>query len=62
MTITRRTVFEVTSEALGAQKAFLAGGRYDNLVQEMGGLAIPGIGFAIGMERLALLMGTSGER
>jgi len=55
-----RTVFEVTSEALGAQKAFLAGGRYDNLVQEMGGAAVPGIGFAIGMERLALLMGTSG--
>ncbi len=50
-----RTVFEVTSEALGAQKAFLAGGRYDNLVEEMGGPNMPGTGFAIGVERLALL-------
>ncbi len=50
-----KTVFEITSEALGAQKAFLAGGRYDNLVEEMGGPKIPGTGFAIGVERLALL-------
>jgi len=54
-----RTVFEVTSGELGAQKAFLAGGRYDNLVEEMGGPSVPGIGFAIGMERLASLMATS---
>ncbi|HME41599.1 MAG TPA: histidine--tRNA ligase [Syntrophorhabdales bacterium] len=54
-----RTVFEVTSEELGAQKAFLAGGRYDNLVEDMGGPSAPGIGFAIGMERLALLMDPS---
>ena len=54
-----RTVFEVTSEELGAQKAFLAGGRYDNLVEDMGGASAPGIGFAIGMERLALLMDSS---
>jgi histidyl-tRNA synthetase len=54
-----RTVFEVTSDELGAQRAFLAGGRYDNLVEEMGGPSIPGIGFAIGMERLALLMSSS---
>jgi histidyl-tRNA synthetase len=51
-----RTVFEFTSEDLGAQKAFLAGGRYDNLVKDMGGPAVPGIGFAIGMERLSLLI------
>ncbi|MBA4418326.1 MAG: histidine--tRNA ligase [Syntrophus sp. (in: bacteria)] len=51
-----KTVFEVTSNALGAQKAFIAGGRYDNLVAEMGGPHIPGSGFAIGIERLALLM------
>jgi histidyl-tRNA synthetase len=51
-----RTVFEVTSNDLGAQKAFLAGGRYDNLVQEMGGPSVPGCGFAIGMERLSLLI------
>jgi histidyl-tRNA synthetase len=50
-----KTVFEVTSEDLGAQKAFLAGGRYDNLVEEMGGPKIPGSGFAIGVERLALI-------
>ena len=54
-----RTVFEVTSQELGAQKAFLAGGRYDNLVEEMGGPSVPGIGFAIGMERLASLMNAS---
>jgi histidyl-tRNA synthetase len=51
-----KTVFEVTSDDLGAQKAFLAGGRYDNLVEEMGGPSTPGIGFGAGVERLALLM------
>jgi histidyl-tRNA synthetase len=51
-----RTVFEFTSQDLGAQKAFLAGGRYDNLVRDMGGPSVPGIGFAIGMERLSLLI------
>lgn len=50
-----KTVFEVTSEDLGAQKAFIAGGRYNNLVEEMGGPATAGIGFAIGVERLAML-------
>lgn len=53
-----KTVFEVTSDELGAQKAFIAGGRYDNLVEEMGGPATPGIGFAIGVERLASLTKT----
>jgi histidyl-tRNA synthetase len=51
-----RTVFEFTSAALGSQKAFAAGGRYDNLVEEMGGPSVPGIGMAIGMERLAFLI------
>jgi histidyl-tRNA synthetase len=50
-----KTVFEITSEELGAQKAFMAGGRYNNLVEEMGGPATAGIGFAIGVERLAML-------
>jgi len=50
-----KTVFEITSEDLGAQKAFMAGGRYNNLVEEMGGPAMAGIGFAIGVERLAML-------
>ena len=54
-----KTVFEVTSDELGAQKAFIAGGRYDNLVEEMGGPSTPGIGFGAGVERLALLMKTA---
>ena len=49
------TVFEVTSVDLGAQKAFIAGGRYNGLVEEMGGPPTPAIGFAIGVERLALI-------
>ncbi len=51
-----RTVFEVVSGSLGAQNAFLAGGRYDHLVQSMGGPSVPGIGFAIGVDRLSLLL------
>ncbi|MBI5599299.1 MAG: histidine--tRNA ligase [Deltaproteobacteria bacterium] len=53
-----RTTFEVTSGAgtLGAQNAIAAGGRYDGLVEELGGPATPCFGFAIGMERLALLV------
>lgn len=57
-----RAVFEVTSEDLGAQKAFIAGGRYDNLVQEIGGPPTPGSGFAIGVERLASLVPQSSDR
>ena len=56
-----KTVFEVTSDDLGAQKAFIAGGRYDNLVEEMGGPATAGIGFAIGVERLAMLLAPAEE-
>ncbi|MEO5364361.1 MAG: histidine--tRNA ligase [Magnetococcus sp. DMHC-8] len=52
-----RTAFEVTTTALGSQNAVAAGGRYDGLVAEMGGAAVPAIGFAMGMERLALLLG-----
>lgn len=50
-----KAVFEVTSDDLGAQKAFIAGGRYDDLVEEMGGPKTPGTGFAIGVERLSLI-------
>jgi histidyl-tRNA synthetase len=50
----QRTVFEVTCGGLGAQNAILGGGRYDGLVEELGGPAIPAFGFAIGMERLML--------
>jgi histidyl-tRNA synthetase len=51
-----RTAFEVVSTNLGAQDAVAAGGRYDGLVKALGGPMIPGIGFAIGLERLALLV------
>jgi histidyl-tRNA synthetase len=51
-----RTTFEVTTEFLGAQNAILGGGRYDHLVRDLGGPDISGIGFAIGVERLASLI------
>jgi histidyl-tRNA synthetase len=47
-----RTVFEVVSADLGAQDAILGGGRYDNLVESLGGPPLPAIGFAIGEDRL----------
>lgn len=50
-----KTAFEVTSQRLGAQNAVAAGGRYDGLVEALGGAPTPGIGFAVGLERLALL-------
>lgn len=49
------TVFEITTDKLGAQGTVLAGGRYDGLVKLMGGQDIPGIGFAAGVERLVAL-------
>lgn len=57
-----RTAFEVLSEDLGAQKAVAAGGRYNHLISQLGGPEIPGIGFAIGMERLMLLLGVKRDR
>ncbi len=51
-----RTTFEFITKDLGAQAAVGAGGRYDGLVEKLGGPKIPGIGFAIGMERLVLLL------
>lgn len=51
------TVFEITTDKLGAQGTVLAGGRYDGLVKLMGGQDVPGIGFAAGVERLVALMG-----
>ena len=50
------TVFEWTTDVLGAQGAVCGGGRYDNLVAEIGGPASPAIGFAIGLERLVTLI------
>jgi len=52
-----RTTFEVVTGLLGSQSAVAAGGRYDGLISQLGGPAIPGIGFAIGLERVALLLG-----
>jgi histidyl-tRNA synthetase len=51
-----RTAFEWTTAKLGSQSAVAAGGRYDGLVQALGGPAIPGVGFAIGVERIAMLL------
>jgi histidyl-tRNA synthetase len=51
-----RTTFEWTTAMLGSQSAVAAGGRYDGLVQELGGPAIPGVGFALGVERLTMLL------
>jgi histidyl-tRNA synthetase len=52
-----RTTFEFTTTDLGAQSAVAAGGRYDGLIEQLGGARnMPGIGFAMGMERLVLLM------
>ncbi len=50
-----RTVFEITTEELGSQNAVAAGGRYDGLVEELGGPHTPAIGLAMGLERLVLL-------
>lgn len=51
-----RTAFEVVSTAVGAQNAVAAGGRYDGLVDALGGAAVAGTGFAIGIERIALAL------
>lgn len=50
------TVFEFTTNALGSQNAVLAGGRYDNLISDMGGPKTPGVGFAAGVDRLTLML------
>ena len=50
------TAFEFTTTALGAQGTVLAGGRYDGLIAQMGGPPTPGIGWAAGVERLAMLL------
>jgi histidyl-tRNA synthetase len=47
------TVFEFTVDSLGAQNAVIGGGRYDNLIKELGGKDLPAIGFALGVDRLS---------
>lgn len=51
-----RTVFEWVTSSLGAQGTVCAGGRYDGLVEQLGGKATPGVGFALGIERLVLML------
>jgi histidyl-tRNA synthetase len=51
-----KTTFEMVTNSLGAQNAVAAGGRYDGLISDLGGPELPGIGFAIGLERLALML------
>ncbi len=56
------TVFEWVTNALGAQGTVCAGGRYDGLVEQLGGRATPAFGFAMGVERLALLLAAEGDQ
>lgn len=57
-----RTVFEIVADDLGAQNAVGGGGRYDKLVEELGGPSVPAVGYAGGMERLVLLLGEDLEK
>ncbi|MGH7209266.1 MAG: histidine--tRNA ligase [Nitrospiraceae bacterium] len=54
-----QTIFEVTCRGLGAQNAVAAGGRYDGLVEALGGASTPAVGFAVGLERVALVLPAS---
>lgn len=56
------TVFETTLPGLGAQDAVLGGGRYDNLMEDLGGPPAPGVGASLGVERLSLALQALGER
>jgi len=56
-----RTAYEFTSDALGSQSAVAGGGRYDRLVETLGGPPTPGIGFALGEERLAMILAKAGK-
>lgn len=57
-----KTTFEMVTGSLGAQNAVAAGGRYDGLISDLGGPSLPGIGFAMGLERLVLLKGADGKK
>src|SRR5712691_9864309 len=56
-----RTTFEFKDEAIGAKDTICGGGRYDGLIEEIGGPATPGIGFGAGVERLLLSIGERGD-
>jgi histidyl-tRNA synthetase len=55
-----RTVFEFTSDALGAQSTVCAGGRYDDLIKSLGGPDMPAVGFGLGLERLLMTIEAAG--
>ena len=55
-----KTVFEFVSDSIGAQGTVCGGGRYDGLVEELGGSPTPGMGFGLGLERLLLLLESQG--
>jgi histidyl-tRNA synthetase len=54
------TAFEFKTTTLGAQDSILAGGRYDGLMEQMGGPSVPGVGWAMGIDRIALMLPTKG--
>lgn len=56
-----RTVFEFVSENIGAQGTVCGGGRYDGLISDLGGTDTPGIGFAVGIERILMLLENTGK-
>lgn len=55
-----KTAFEIQIKGIGAQSAVCGGGRYDGLIEEFGGPAIPGVGFALGLERIFLALDAQG--
>ncbi len=56
------TAFEFVTETLGAQGTVIGGGRYDHLVEQMGGSGVPGVGWAAGVDRLAMMIGEAPPR
>ncbi len=56
-----RTTFEVIAAGLGSQSTVVAGGRYDGLIEALGGASVPGIGFGCGLERVALALEAAGK-
>ena len=56
-----KTAFEFVSSSIGSQGTVCGGGRYDNLIEEVGGPPIPGVGFGLGIERLLMLMDANGS-
>ena len=56
-----RTTFEVIAQGLGSQSTVVAGGRYDGLIEALGGAPVPGIGFGSGLERVALALEAAGK-